>query len=573
MRSSVTPGRASARDARPRGTQLEDSLLAWIFNPDSARGIRFAGLDDAWEFHDYAGLARDCGRVSCGLRHAGVGRDAVVCIAARTGPAFVGAFFGSMLCGATPSPLAPPLLFENPVGYRAYIAGALHAARPAIVLTDSPQARDEIAAATGAWTVRVIDDLRGTVETYEPLRSPPEIGLLQFTSGSSAASRGVRLPSRALAANATAIRRWLRWAAEDAFACWLPLHHDMGLIGALVCSVVGQNDLWLLQPEQFIRRPLRYLQCFGARGAALSVMSAFGLDYIARRVQPDSLADYDFSRWRGLVVGAERIDRGALHRFSTLLAPRGFDPRALLPAYGLAEATLAVTGTALDEGWTSIAAKPASLSVGREVVDARDGDPSQVVVSCGRTLGGASVEIVDDGDRPVPDGRVGEIVVRGPSVAAGYVDTRDDASTRLVDDVLRTGDAGFVRDGRLFVLGRLGDSMKVRGRTVFVEELEIAVAALGVPRERVAALLGINRGRPTATVIVERFRGRVEDVQAAIRQHAEGADALVIAAPSGTIEHTTSGKPKRRRLWNAFVNGTLPGVVHVSAAEDIVNPP
>ena len=572
MRTSVTPDPASARDARPPGARLEDSLIAWIFNPDRARGIRFAGIGEAWDFRDYARLARDCERVSRGLRHAGVGRDAVVCIAARTGPAFVGAFFGSMLCGATPSPLAPPLLFENPAGYRAYVTGALQAARPAIVLTDSPQVRDEIAACAGASTVRVIDDLRSPEGTYEPLRSPPEIGLLQFTSGSSAASRGVRVPSRALVANAAAIRRWLHWAVDDAFACWLPLHHDMGLIGALVCSVVGQNDLWLMRPEQFVRWPLRYLQCFGAHGAALSVMPGFGLDYIARRVQPDSLAGCDFSRWRGLVVGAERIDRDALHRFSTLLAPRGFDPLALLPAYGLAEATLAVTGVALDEGWISIAAEPASLSVGRDVVDARDGHRSHVVVGCGRPLGGASVEIVDERDRPVPDGRVGEIVVRGPSVTAGYVDTRDEASTRLVDGVLRTGDAGFVRDGQLFVLGRLGDSMKVRGRTVFGEELEIAVAALGVPRERVAALLGINHGRPTAIVIVERFRGRVEDVQALIRQYAEGADAMVIAAPSGTIEHTTSGKPKRRQLWNAFVNWTLPGVVHVSAAEENVNP-
>jgi len=542
------------------------ALVAWIAAPTVDRGIRFALAGDEWDVWSYARLALETRRVAAGLTAAGVRRGDVVCITARTGPAFVTAFFGSLLAGTTPAPVAPPFLFESAADYATHVARVLTAARPAIVVTESAEACDEIRTLPiDLPRVDAIDDVRAALPIDATVAAAaasalPAIGLLQFTSGSSASSRGVRVTCAALAANVTAIRTWLRWTEDVAFASWLPLHHDMGLIGALVCAVTGQRDLWLMQPAQFVRQPARYLRCFGRHGAALSVMPTFGLDHIIRRVTPSALAGCDFSRWHGLVIGAERVDASTLDRFTTLLAPFGFSRLALAPAYGLAEATLAVTGVPLDESWSAIDVAPASLSLGQDIVLAREGQPRETIVGCGRPLGGASIAIVDAAGAAVPDGRVGEIVVRGPSVAAGYADARNGAATALADGTLITGDAGFVRDGQLFVLGRLGDSLKVRGRVVFGEELELAVAALGVPRARVAALLGVHHGQPTAVIVIERFHGSADAVRALIRLHAGDVSGVVLDAPAGTIARTTSGKPKRRQLWHAFTSGTLPGM-------------
>src|SRR5262249_23843287 len=162
----------------------------------------------------------------------------------------------------------------------------LRCARATIVVTDLAfiERIARLASTAGVRIVMTIDEVavRGTSVRRTPGRAAPEVALLQFTSGSSGPSRGVRVTFDALQTNVSAIRAWLRWSEDDPFSSWLPVYHDMGLIGAVVCSVAGGNDLWLFQPEQFIRRPARYVRCFGVDGARLTVMPNFGLEYIAR---------------------------------------------------------------------------------------------------------------------------------------------------------------------------------------------------------------------------------------------------------------------------------------------------
>ena len=237
-----------------------------------------------------------------------------------------------------------------------------------------------------------------------------------------------------------------------------------------------------MRPEDFLRAPLRYLECFADGRARLSAMPTFGLAHLVKRVRSDQLDGLDLRGWRTLIVGAERVRRRALRRFEALLGPAGFAPTALAPAYGLAEGTLAVTGPRTDR-WRSA-----------PLLD----DPGVEVVGCGTPVLGAEVTIVDDQGVVVPDGTAGEIVVGGPSVAEGYLDPGAVAErgTRFVDGRLVSGDAGFVLDGELFVLGRLGDSLKLRGREVFAEELEAVLDRHGIPARRVAALLGHDRRHP-----------------------------------------------------------------------------
>jgi acyl-CoA synthetase (AMP-forming)/AMP-acid ligase II len=222
-----------------------------------------------------------------------------------------------------------------------------------------------------------------------------------------------------------------------------------------------------------------------------------------------------------MVVGAERIDARTLRAFHALLAPAGLRREALLPAYGLAEATLAVSGVPVDEGWTSVAPEPASLALGRGIEPG--GDAAAEVVGCGRPLAGVAVSVEDEAGAALPEGHVGEVVVRGASLAAGYVGGAAASLTTLADGELRTGDAGFLRDGQLFVLGRLGDGLKVRGRAVFSEDLEVALGEAGVSRQRVAVLLGVHAGTPTAGGVRGRLAG---DDRADVEREAQAAAAL-----------------------------------------------
>ena len=545
-------------------------LLDWLDRPSPERGIRFAAAGDAWDFWSYERLAALALRIGAGLSRAGVRRDDIVCIAQRSGPEFVGAFFGTLAAGATPSPIVPPLVFQDETAYGQHLAAVVRTAQPSAMIADTTVA-DRLAAFAVPDIVTTVDELlaHDDGEMTADAREPAELALLQFTSGSSGPSRAVRVPFAALEANILAIRRWLHWSKDDAFASWLPVYHDMGLVGAVLSSVVGGSDLWLLQPEQFVRRPLRYLRCFGVSGAVLTVMPNFGLQYIVRRTTPADLDGCDFSGWRGIVIGAERIDATTLDAYSELLGPFGFSRRALLPAYGLAEASLAATGVRMGTDWTSVAVESSALSVGHSIAT-RSASPSsqQVVVGCGQPLDGVDVSIIDDDGAPLPAGTIGEIAVRGTSLAAGYLRGSDSPSlTSFSGDVLKTGDAGFQKDGELFVLGRLGDSLKIRGRVVFGEELEVAASHLGVPRERVAALLGVHHGRPTVVLVFERFEGAWTRIEELVRPLASDARIVFVSAPAGTIARTSSGKPKRRQLWRAFADGVLPGRATIGIAE------
>ncbi|WP_067134630.1 AMP-binding protein [Microtetraspora malaysiensis] len=533
-------------------------LLTWIDEPSTRQGIRFR-QDGAWERWTYADLAGFAGKIAGGLAAAGVRHDERVVIIERTGPDFVATLYGVMLAGAIPCPVAPPYLFQNADLYARHLRAIIDVARPALVVT----------------AANLVERLEfdGPVHTAAELAAaggradgpPAGAALLQFTSGSSGRVKGVRVPVAALAANVAAISTWLEMGEGDATASWLPVHHDMGLIGCLFTPVSRQRDLWLLEPAEFIRDPASYLACFGEHGATMTAMPPFGLEYIVRRLSALPLTGMDFSRWRALIVGAERIDVDVLDRFTALLAPAGFDRRALLPAYGLAEATLAVTGLALREEPTSLPVVPQEVRLGSPVTDG--GDTVRPVVGCGRALDGVRVAVVDEDGVELPERHVGQIVVRGASLAEGYV--RDGAATGRADDspagltewhegALHTGDAGFLDGGQLFVIGRLGDAMKVRGRTLFAEDVESALVDAGVPRLRLTVLLGSSAGGATGVVLLERPTPEwAAAAEATLRRMTEHATTVVLDVPRRSIARTTSGKPKRREMWTAYVAGKL----------------
>lgn len=533
-------------------------LLEWSYEPSATRGIHFACPGDQWDFWSYEQLANLAIRVATGLTAVGVKRGDVVGLILPSSPEFVAALFGTMLAGAIVSPLPPAMVFQDPQEYACYVARLLAIARPRVVITDR-KPHISLTGVTQSSATFDLDTLSGKAGDFPvPLTRPSDLALLQFTSGSSGRNKAVCVPFCALEANVAAIRSWLEWTADDPFVSWLPLHHDMGLVGALICSTVSRSDLWLLQPGHFIRDPVRYLRCFGERGARLTVTASFGVNYIVRHVRPEALQGMNFAEWRGVVIGAERIDGRALDDLYKLLAPRGFQRSGFLPAYGMAESTLAVTGVPLREGWTEISVSPDSLLPGNPVRPSEDGSIAHTVVGCGVPLRGLQISIAGETGEALPEGHIGEILVQGTSVATGYSAGGVAAShAQFANGTLRTGDAGFLLDSQLFVLGRLGDSLKVRGRIVFGEDLEAAACRLGLPRERVAAVLGVHAGLPTAVIVIEKVAQWPFALAGTFRRLAEGATIMLAEVPRGTIPRTTSGKVKRRELWRSFARGEL----------------
>ncbi|MFJ8828451.1 AMP-binding protein [Micromonospora aurantiaca] len=544
-------------DGQDRAAAAGSPLTDWVHRPRPDAAVRFAGPGDGWDEWSYERLAEGARRVAAGLRSAGTADGDTVVIVEPTGPRFIQLYFGAMVAGAVPVPTAPPAFGQDLTGYARALAHLVGRAAPRMVVTSAALAGQLAGLVPPPVPVRVDDDVIATADPGPwPGWAPAELAMLQFTSGSTRAPRGVRVPVPALEANVAAIARWLRMRPEDPTASWLPMHHDMGLIGCLITPVVRQSDLWLLSPEQFVRSPLRYLRCFGVHGARLTAMPTFGLEHVARKVRPQDLEGMDFSAWRAVIVGAERVGTGAVERFVRLLAPYGLDPRAILPAYGLAEATLAVTGLPLDELWTSVPLDPRRVVLDGPVPLVPEAGGA--LVGSGRPLDGIRVAIVDRDGRELPEDHVGEIVVDGPCLTDGYHNEPPDADTGRRDGPLVTGDAGFLHDGQLFVLGRIGDSVKVRGRTLLAEDVEAALESAGLPRHRQTVLLGMRGDRPTAVVVVEQADPlRLEAAQGLVGRVTEGADLVFVRTGVGTIPRTTSGKPKRRELWRIFLTGQL----------------
>jgi acyl-CoA synthetase (AMP-forming)/AMP-acid ligase II len=524
-------------------------LFAWLDAPDG-RGIRFAAPEaDEWSFTSYPRLEVLTRRAAAHLSDLGVSPGDVVLLPCPTSLDFVAFFYGALWIGATPSPLPPPTGFENQAEYNARITG-IAGMLAAKVLVTTP---DLAAFMEGVAGVRraTVDDLPPDGPGVEGPPRLPELGLIQFSSGSTGAGKGIRLSTQALDAQLSAITSWLGLSVEDSFASWLPLHHDMGLISMLLLPLSLRIDLWLMSPQQFVRSPIRWLRRFGLDGVTGSAAPDFALSHVRRRVRPAEIEGWDLSRWQALVIGAEPIDAANVRAFSQLLAPAGFDPRAVKPAYGMAETTLAVTGSPVPNVPHAVRVDPVGLVPGSPVrfADAPDGVE---LVACGPAVPGAAVAIVDEDGAVLPEGVLGEIRVEALSLGEAWI--APEAGLVPIPRPYPTGDAGFVYEGELYVLGRIGDGVKYQGRWISAEETQRLAAARSPRPGRTVALMGVDAGRATAVLLVEGTLAadEAQAVGAAVaRRHPELA-VVVADAPAGWIERTTSGKPKRGAMWRKF---------------------
>jgi acyl-CoA synthetase (AMP-forming)/AMP-acid ligase II len=546
--------------------QNGSALLGWLDSPRGDHGIRVFENGE-WRLCDYPSLAARVNGMAAELQAAQLGHDARVAVVASNPVHFAVGFFGALYSGTTPVPIPPPALLGR--SYADYAGHLMRTAAVSCVVVEEDlrptleqlrhQASDEMP---------IFSQLPPPLAKADPC-PPAELALVQFTSGSTSKPRAVRIRWEALEAQIAMLRSWLQWGPDDVAASWLPLHHDMGLIGALLGSVCNQTDLWYMSPERFMRRPLSYLRCLGREGVTLTTSPTFGYAYAARHVKPDELVGADFSTLRAAVVGAERINLETLCGFAALTMEYGFRWESFRPAYGLAEATLAVTGTSLaakpgrlDVDWASLSMGAPVLHNRRQGVIGEHGEGSSSLVSCGPPLDGVRLRIVDRSGVELPPGHVGEIAVSGPAVADGYDSSDSDpSSTRFVNGELFTGDAGFVDvDGDLFVIGRIADSINARGRRFPVEQLEEYVAEAGdVPISKCVVVPGHGSRSDELIVLVEASPGAwvAPIVTALLGVIGRELGLRIYATPPHSIPRTTSGKKRRRAVAQQLREGVL----------------
>ena len=408
-----------------------------------------------------------------------------------TGPDFMDAFFGTLLAGAVPVPLYPPVRLGRLPEYHAATARMLQLSGAVALLSDGRVGRllgEAVRRAGPRLGLRNVAALRDSGEPpVARSAGPGALALVQFSSGSTVDPKPVALSHRAVLAQTDALRALMPDdTPEDPQlgVSWLPLYHDMGLIGCLLSAMTYPGPLVLLGPEVFLGRPALWLRALSRHRGTMSVAPSFAYAVCARRVKDEEMEGADLSRWRLALNGAEQVSVDAARRFSERFSRWGFRPAALMPVYGLAEAALAVTFSPPRAPLRTVPFDPVELAREGRV---RPG--TRRLASVGVPVPGVTVEVRDEGGAVLPEGVVGRIHARGPSIMEGYVGQPEATRAVLAGGWLDTGDLGFVQDGELVVCGRAKDVVVLRGANHAPQEFEDALE--GLPGVRAGL-----RGRP-----------------------------------------------------------------------------
>ncbi len=495
------------------------------------------------------------------LRADGVEREEPVLLLVPTSSDFLYAFFGLLMAGAVPSALAPPAGYGAAIDFAdrtARIARYLGARR---VVTTSDY-REVIASVLPEARILLVEPWRGleAPSGFEPARpKADDLALLQCTSGSTGTPKGVMLTHGNLLANVHGIGESLAATSADVPVCWLPLYHDMGLIGCLLFAVYHGMKGVFLSPFRFLRRPVSWLAAISEHRGTISPAPNFAYRYATARVKDAELAGLDLSSWRAPLCGSEPVDRRTIEAFETRFAPCRLPAPCVAPCYGLAESSLAVTFHPLLTPLSSDRVSRAALTERGEVVHTADDDALEVV-DCGAPMPGARVRIVDDEGREVPEGRLGHIEVSGPSVMKGYWRLEEETRATLREGWLTTGDLGYLRSGGLRIAGRRKDLVILRGRKFPPTDFEWAASEVpGVRSGNVVAfgLYDDAQGTETLHLVCEIDTGDPEDVARRVRERVAERTGILPAAvemvPRNTVPKTTSGKLQRGRMREMYL--------------------
>ena len=501
------------------------------------------------------------------FRRAGLQPGERVLLALPTSRDFLSCFFAAILSGGIPVPTAPPTsrrafhphletlrniardsgsaFFVASASGLDYLKSSLQSALPGVRFLAPGSSSD------GVWKAPA-DRPR-----------PSDTALLQYTSGSTSQPKGVELSHRALLANIRAIVDQVI-PPQTVGLSWLPLHHDMGLIGCLLTNLAGRVPLVLMPPSAFVKNPAIWLRGISEFKATISVAPNFAYQHCLDQLDVEGLAGVRLDSLQVMLNGAEPVQAEVIERFEHKFRWLGLKPGVVRSVYGLAENSLAVTFSGA-EGLQTDQVDADIMECQAKASPARPGCRRRCFVSVGRPLPGQRLKIVDESGNPLADRRVGSILVQGPSMMKGYFNRPQESAGALRNGWLCTGDLGYLAGGRLFVTGRSKEIIIRHGRNYFPHDVEGQLARVsGVYRGGAAAFSVEAEGREKVIVVVEtrlRRSAQVDRLDRLIRQRVHemflfGPDELLLVRP-GSIPRTTSGKVQYWKCRRDYLNGAL----------------
>ncbi len=521
----------------------------------------------------HAGLLERARTVAAGLQRSGLAPGESVALMLPTSLAFFETFTGILLAGGVPIPIYPPFRASQIEDHLRRQAHILDNGRAVLLVSDEhalAAARILRAGASGLRAVLTPDRLLALGGVLHPVtRGAQDTALLQYTSGSTGQPKGVVLTHANLLANIRAMGQALKAGPGDVFVSWLPLYHDMGLIGAWMGSLYHGVPLFVMPPQGFLARPSRWLRALHQHRGTLSAAPNFAYEILANKVPDDELQGLDLGAWRVAANGAEPVHAATLARFAERMRPCGFDPRAMMPMYGLAESGVGLAFPPLGRGpKIDCIDRRALRADGRaEPLPAAQASAGMQVVSCGQPLAGHEIRVVDARGAELPERREGRVEFRGPAATAGYFHNPEATRTLFRGDWLDTGDVGYIAEGEIYLTSRVKDLIIRGGHNIHPYDLEEAVGHLQGIRQGCVAVFGAVDPVSATDRVVVLAETRVGDPvqRAALRERIAElsiallgvpADEILLAEPR-TVLKTSSGKIRRAACRALYEQGQL----------------
>lgn len=552
--------------------------------PNLAQALDYAARGQTgYNFYDGAGKlsavlpykklqkqARSLARRLLGL---GPRRGARVALVADTHPDFLRYFFACQYAGLVPVPLPAPIQLGNRQDYVGQLRRLLHACKAEIAIA-SESYLPYLMKAAASLNLSFYGGTKAFIHLpEEEVQLNPsgsdELAYLQFTSGSTRFPRGVMISQKTVMNNlSNLIGLVTRVQERDRAVSWLPFYHDMGLVGMVLAPMASQISVDYLSPRDFAMRPRLWPKLMSRNRATISFGSALGYQLCRQRLRPKDIQELNLSAWRLAAVGSETINPETMIRFAETLAPAGFNEKALVVGYGMAECSLAVSFSQPEKGLVVDHIDPESLADRRQAIPV---DPAndirayttKSVVSCGQPMPEYQIQVHDGQGKVLPERHVGTLYVRGPSVMSGYFDNENATKDVLSEDGwLNTGDLAYIADNNIFITGREKDLLVVNGRSVWPHDLESIseqhpgvrmgdAAAISVPGEdgKEMAVLLLQCRNPAQT----KQSGLPLQMQRLIRRKF-GIDCKIELVSRHTLPRTTSGKLARAKARQEYMN-------------------
>lgn len=536
-------------------------------------GLNFySGKGDLLEALPYRDMKAQAETLARRMLASGLVRGERVAIIAESDGDFMRAFAACQFAGLVPAPLPLPAAFGGKDAYIDHIRRMMQGASAAAALSPANLADWVAAAADGlgmkaVGTLAVFDGVDGSgIEL--PTIGPDDLCYLQFSSGSTRFPLGVAVTQRALMANAHAITaHGLKITKADRCVSWLPLYHDMGLVGFLLTPMVCQVSIDYLPTREFARRPLLWLSLITRNRGTLSYSPSFGYELAARRAETASTEGLDLSSWRGAGIGGDMVRPRVMRKFAEMFAARGFKAEAFVPSYGMAEASLALSFAPLDTGVvTDLVDLDRLENDGVAVPPGPDTQRSREFVLNGPILPLHELEIRDPDGAILPEKRVGRVFTRGPSLMREYLDRPEETAAVLsADGWLDTGDLGYLCDGQIVITGRAKDLILINGRNIWPQDLEwSAEHAVESLRSGDVVAFSVDKDAGEDVMVLVQCRATQPEARDALAaavsgvlRSAHGVEVTVVLVPPHSLPQTSSGKLSRSRAKQMYVQGAF----------------